>query len=274
MYAVYLGQSVVSGGSAIDIYIDDLTNGSLGQRTWYDGVAYTRMGNLNAAPVFTADPIVGADATENVAYVGSLAGSATDAEGDPLAYAKVSGPDWLFIATDGTLSGTPTGFDVGVNIFTVSVSDGLATPVEAALNITVIAATPNDFSNWMSGYSVGTEIGFTEDPDNDGIRNGLESYFGTHPGELSVGMQGVPVYADADTFTFSHPLNDNLPSDITVRYRWSKNLTGYQYDGETDGASTVTFQQGTPSGGIVNVTATVTGTSTDKLFIIIEVTKN
>ncbi|PXA04648.1 hypothetical protein DDZ13_05605 [Coraliomargarita sinensis] len=97
--------------------------------------------NVNDAPVFTADPITGSDATENTAYSGTIAGSATDEDpGTTLTFAKVSGPAWLSVATDGTLSGTPANTDVGANSFTVSVSDGIATPVEATLNITVNAA--------------------------------------------------------------------------------------------------------------------------------------
>ncbi|MCH7228855.1 DUF6288 domain-containing protein, partial [Haloferula sp. A504] len=97
--------------------------------------------NTNDAPVFTADPIAGAGATEDAAYTGTIAGMAADDDGDTLTYAKVSGPAWLSVATDGTLSGTPTNADVGADAFTVSVTDGIiATPVEATLNITVNAA--------------------------------------------------------------------------------------------------------------------------------------
>jgi hypothetical protein len=70
-----------------------------------------------------------------------LAGSATDADNDTLSYAKVSGNAWLNVAADGTLSGTPGSGDVGANSFTVSVSDGIAPPVMATLNITVAPMT-------------------------------------------------------------------------------------------------------------------------------------
>jgi len=93
---------------------------------------------INDAPVFTADPINGSDATEDAAYTGTIAGSATDVDaGDSLTYALVSPTTWLSVAGDGTLSGTPTNDNVGGNSFTVSVSDGTAA-VNATLNITVI----------------------------------------------------------------------------------------------------------------------------------------
>ncbi|MGB0413636.1 MAG: DUF7594 domain-containing protein, partial [Coraliomargarita sp.] len=98
--------------------------------------------NVNDAPVFAADPINGSDATEDAAYAGSISGSASDDDGDALTYAKVDGPAWLSVDTDGALSGTPDNSNVGANAFTVSVSDGIAPAVQATLNITV--ANVND----------------------------------------------------------------------------------------------------------------------------------
>ena len=96
--------------------------------------------NVNDAPVFTVDPMSKANATEDAAYTGqTLAGSATDVDaGSVQSYSKVSGPAWLSIATDGTLSGTPANSDVGANSWTVQVSDGLGGTDTAVLNITVI----------------------------------------------------------------------------------------------------------------------------------------
>jgi alpha-glucuronidase len=68
----------------------------------------------NQAPTFTVDPINEANATEDVAYTGSVA-NATDAEDDTLTYSKVSGAAWLSVGTDGALSGTPAQSDAGAN---------------------------------------------------------------------------------------------------------------------------------------------------------------
>ena len=93
---------------------------------------------VNDAPVWNSNPVVEADALEDVAYSNSIAGAASDFDtGASLSYAKVSGPSWLNVAADGTLSGTPGSSDVGVNSWTVSVSDGIAAPVNATLNISV-----------------------------------------------------------------------------------------------------------------------------------------
>ena len=116
---------------------------------------------VNDAPIWSADSINASNATEGSAYAGSLSGLATDEEG-AVAYAKVYGPTWLSVASDGTLSGTPGAGDVGANSFSVSASDG-SFAVNATLNITVDALpTPteilyDDFEagmgNWTDGGS-------------------------------------------------------------------------------------------------------------------------
>ena len=120
--------------------------------------------NVNDAPVFTADPINKPDADEGVAYSDTINGSATDADSDPLTYAKVSGPAWLTVAANGALSGTPEAGDVGSNSWTVQVDDGNGGTDQATLEITVVAAPPSwteltndDFEsgwgNWVDGGS-------------------------------------------------------------------------------------------------------------------------
>jgi hypothetical protein len=92
----------------------------------------------NTPPVFTTDPIHKANAIIDQLYIGqTLAGSATDADGDPLTYSKVTGPAWLNIASDGALSGTPGSGDNGMNIWTVEVSDGRGGTDQATLMINV-----------------------------------------------------------------------------------------------------------------------------------------
>ncbi|MGE4286661.1 MAG: LamG-like jellyroll fold domain-containing protein, partial [Phycisphaerae bacterium] len=57
----------------------------------------------------------------------SIAGLAFDPDGDALNYAKVNGPDWLTVSEDGTLSGTPSETDAGLNVFTISAADATGT---------------------------------------------------------------------------------------------------------------------------------------------------
>lgn len=91
---------------------------------------------VNNPPSFTSDPIVKANATEGSAYTGTIAGDASDPEGDPMTFSKVSGPAWLSVAADGTLSGTPGSADVGLNSWIVQV-DATGGSDQATLEITV-----------------------------------------------------------------------------------------------------------------------------------------
>jgi beta-glucanase (GH16 family) len=112
--------------------------------------------NINDAPVFTADPINKPSADENVAYSDSIAGAATDADaGDTLTYSKISGPAWLTVAADGTLSGTPSVSDAGANAFTVKVEDAALASDTAPLSITVeTASEPPTMSVQLSGLNL------------------------------------------------------------------------------------------------------------------------
>jgi hypothetical protein len=102
---------------------------------------------VNNPPVWNADPFNQTAATNGVAYVSYLNWRVTDAESDPLTFAIVSGPVWLSIGNPsiGKLEGTPGAGDVGVNVFVVSVSDGINPPIEATMNLEVVeTGTPLD----------------------------------------------------------------------------------------------------------------------------------
>ncbi len=89
-------------------------------------------------PIFSPDPITKTNAIEDNAYSGSIAGNASDADGDTLAFSRVSGPTWLSVATNGSLSGIPLNADVGTNSWQVQVSDGKGGTDIATLIINVI----------------------------------------------------------------------------------------------------------------------------------------
>jgi hypothetical protein len=93
----------------------------------------------NNPPAFTSDPIVKPNATQDQPYTGSLASNASDPDADPLSFAKSAGPTWLNVASNGGLSGTPGATDLGLNSFTVSVSDGRGGSDTAILQILVVA---------------------------------------------------------------------------------------------------------------------------------------
>jgi|GEM_PF-1243507 len=91
----------------------------------------------NQAPSFIADSMAVEAATEEQPYRARIVGLATDADGDPLNYRKVSGPSWLVIGPDGRLGGVPEDEDTGRNNWTVEVSDSSGASDRASLSIVV-----------------------------------------------------------------------------------------------------------------------------------------
>ena len=78
----------------------------------------------NSAPTFTNDPVLARKAKQGSAYRDKLSKHVKDKERDKLIFSKISGPAWLEIAADGSMSGTPGANDRGMNYATVQVSDG------------------------------------------------------------------------------------------------------------------------------------------------------
>jgi hypothetical protein len=104
-----------------------------------DAALNITVANVNDAPAFDTDPMTGPSAAEDTAYSGTLAGSANDIDqGDTLVYSKLSGPAWLTVSSDGTLSGTPANSDVGSNAFVVRVTDAASSSDEAEITIAVV----------------------------------------------------------------------------------------------------------------------------------------
>ena len=93
---------------------------------------------VNGAPVFAVDPFTMPGIVAGQGYSGTIATNASDPNpSDALTFAKVSGPNWLTVATDGTLSGTPFSSDIGNNSFVVSVADSGGLSGTATMNIAV-----------------------------------------------------------------------------------------------------------------------------------------
>jgi hypothetical protein len=111
--------------------------------------------------MFLAQSLTQDVATVGQPYAASLSTNAITSPGDALAIAKVSGPAWLNVASNGTLSGTPAVADIGPNLFTVSLADTNAWFSTASLRITVVPAPlivslsfsqgTNLFLSWTGG---------------------------------------------------------------------------------------------------------------------------
>ena len=96
---------------------------------------------VNGAPSFILDPFEGPDAVVGQPYAGTIATNAADPNGDLLAFTKLSGPAWLSVATDGTLSGTPLSTAAGLNSVAVRVVDPGGLFGDATLNVAVSLAS-------------------------------------------------------------------------------------------------------------------------------------
>jgi hypothetical protein len=98
---------------------------------------------VNAAPYFVNNPFSLPDSVAGQIYTGTISTNAIDPNpSDVLTFAKVSGPAWLSLGSDGTLSGTPLSADVGTNSFVVSVFDPSSLSDTANMTIFIQSAAP------------------------------------------------------------------------------------------------------------------------------------
>jgi hypothetical protein len=173
-------------------------------------------GGGNTGPMFFNDPFDAPNALVDAAYTNSIAGEAFDLDGDPLTYSKTAGPAWLNVATNGVLSGTPTSGNLGVNVFTVQVSDG-TTDDTATLNLTA-----------SEGRQL---VDFSHDPD-------------TGDGEVSiVGLPGDVSQLQSST-VLPFGTEPVLLSGATVGTLW----TADEVIADEIGNATVQFNRGTTNG--------------------------
>ncbi|HVM50176.1 MAG TPA: choice-of-anchor tandem repeat GloVer-containing protein [Candidatus Acidoferrum sp.] len=89
-------------------------------------------------PMFMSNPFTQAVATASAPYTAYLTTDCIRPSGDTLSFSKLSGPAWLNVANDGTLSGTPDVPDIGMNTFTVSLHDNNSWSCTATMYINVV----------------------------------------------------------------------------------------------------------------------------------------
>ncbi|WNC72789.1 putative Ig domain-containing protein [Thalassotalea psychrophila] len=120
----------------------------------------------NPPPVWNSASFVAADATATQTYSGNIGDQASDTS-NVIAFSKVSGPDWLSVASDGSLSGSAQTSDTGENSFIVRATDlyGASSDASMTINVKSVDAScnagecsDNSSSDSSSGGSMGVFV--------------------------------------------------------------------------------------------------------------------
>jgi iduronate 2-sulfatase len=133
----------------------------------------------------------------------------SDPEGGTVNLSIVSGPSWLSVtrADTGKIEGTPSVEHVGVNTFTVAISDGVNPPVQATMNIEVTApnsapvATADSYTAaYQTALNVPAPGVLANDTDADGDQ--LQSILVSGPtkGSLTLNLDGSFTYTPNDRY--------------------------------------------------------------------------
>jgi hypothetical protein len=149
----------------------------------------------------------------------------------------------------------------GANPFTGAISN-------LALEQVLPAVAALTFESWIAGFSLDpADQDFLDDPDQDGMANGIEHVFGTSPNAPSTGINGVT--STASSLTYRHPLNPDLAEDVSYAYEWSSDLSDWRSAGEMNtGGTRVGIAPSPPDGvAMVSVVLSVTEGSSAKLFV-------
>ncbi len=88
-------------------------------------------------PYFHRDSVAGLSVRFGTSYRSTIAGSAASTENGTLSFSKSSGPAWLSVSPTGTLTGTPTVANTGLNRFTIVVTQSNGASASATLEIDV-----------------------------------------------------------------------------------------------------------------------------------------
>ncbi len=260
----WIGRSQTSSDPYLSGKVDDFR---IYKSALSGGAIYNQLWNQNAnrAPVFSDERLTLANATEDSNYSAAaqtLASKVTN-DGDALTFAKLDGPAWLTVASNGALSGTPTNDDVGLNIFTARVTDPSGAGSVVVLKITVL--NTNDAPAWTAnplskpGVSANVAYSGTLADSASDVDAGSSLTFSkvSGPAWLSVAangaLSGTPATGDIGANSFTVRVTDNAGArtDATLSITVLSNSLQSNYVLNGSGTDSV-------GGG----TATISGTAT------------
>lgn len=136
------------------------------------------------------------------------------------------------------------------------------------------------FATWIGGYAdaIGAANGLRDDPDGDGLHNGIENVLGSDPSKRSEGLREIN--ATGNSLKFRHARSNTIAEDLATGYEWSTDLVTWHASGATDGGGTtvtlspvVLEDAAAPDLDQVEVTATVTGGPAGRVFVRVFATK-
>lgn len=133
--------------------------------------------NVNRVPAFTDASFSKVNGTEAAAYSASLADDASDMDGDLITFVIVSGPEWLQVSAEGSLSGVPASADIGKNSFVVKVTDSKGASATATLTITVAASEVETGTDDGTGSGTDDGTGVSTDDDSVSESSGGSIYY-------------------------------------------------------------------------------------------------
>jgi hypothetical protein len=146
--------------------------------------------------------------------------------------------------------------------------------------IQIVDTTPvSTFATWIAGYpSTGGVNGFNDDPDHDGINNGLENYLGTDPSQTSAGLTNV--IKAGPVFTFRHTRSNQTATDVTAAYQWSDDLVNWYASGQTNTqgvlatiTDSILTDTNAPASDVIEVSVTVSAGTPGGMFARLQVSQ-
>ena len=190
MYGVNIGQASVSGGSAIEVFINGLHTGS-NDRTWFDGVGYEALQDTDGdgLPDSYEQAIIDSNINDSVTSFADIMGTGAapavtdfdnDGADDAEEFAEGTDPLDSDSDNDGLLDGVET--NTGTY---VSASDTGTDPrVDDTDNDGLLDGVETGTNTFVDANDTGTSP-VNADSDGDGLKDGFEVANATNPNDIS-----------------------------------------------------------------------------------------